>query len=98
MNFEPTTNVRKDDRVLVLEPIPGDKVKSSKGDYDPRLFSGENKLHAIRDPDTNLWFLKYDKGGLPEPLKQRFTNFQSTKEYVERYFQRRGLQISRIED
>lgn len=82
-----------DDRILVLEPIDGETVKSSMGLVDPRLFTGGNRLHAIKDPRRALWFMKYDAGSVPPALKQRFTSFGKLYNAAETYFKRRGLRI-----
>lgn len=84
------------DRVFVLKAIEGESSRNGAGIVDKRLFTGSNRLHAIRDGQTSLWSLKYDSGILPEPLKQSFTTFQKLREYVAGYFQRRGVQITEV--
>lgn len=93
-----TTKERSTDRVLVLKPKAGEEVKSSKGMVDPRLFNGENKLHAIMDGQNLLWSFKYEFGGLPEPLKQSFTNFTLALDHAKKYFESRGIEIVEIQD
>lgn len=96
-----TKNVKKErstDRILVLKPIEGEKVKSSKGLIDPRLFTGENELHAIQDRQTTLWYFKYRMGGLPEALKQQFTNFPKLLTFATGYFKNRGVEIKEVLD
>ena len=88
--------MRKEDRILVIEPIDG-KPKSTWGNTDPRLFHG-NDLHAIHGTEDNLWRLKYDFGILPEPLKQKFTSFSKLKNYVEAYYNRRNIVIKEVLD
>lgn len=89
---------RKTDRVLELKPIEGKATLSSTGLVDPRLFNGENKLHAVMDTRNCMWRLKYEAGGLPEPLKQTFTNFTKLLEFTTRYFNKRNIEITRIID
>lgn len=89
---------RNSDVILVLKVLPGKKPISTIGLLDPRLFSGENKLHAIMDPQHSLWYFKYDAGILPEPLRQRFTSFTKIIDYAKSYFARRNIQIVEIID
>lgn len=86
------------DVVIVLKPIEGKNMLSSKGLIDNRLFSGENALHAIQDPQVGLWYLKYDKGIIPEEFKQKFTNFNLLMDFVEEYFKKRNILIDKIID
>lgn len=87
---------RSNDRVLVLQVEEGKKPLTSMGVPDPRLFNGENKLHAIMDNRTSLWYLKYDMGVLPGALKQKFTSFSKLYKYVSDYYGRRGLKIVEV--
>ena len=91
------TNATSFDRVLVLKPIEG-KPKSSGGVIDNRLFTGDNKLHMLRDPETAFWSFKYDKGLLPDQLRQSFTTYTKAFEYVKNYFERRNIEILDIVD
>lgn len=88
---------RSDDRTLVLEQIPGKGTVNSQGLVDSRLFKGGNTLHAIKT-NNNMWALKYAAGGLPEPLKQTFTNFDTLFNFTSNYFEKRGLKIVRVDD
>lgn len=94
----PNKAERKTDRILVLKVKDGVKAKDSMGNIDPRLFNGENKLHAIKNLKNSLWFFKYEKGGLPEPLKQTFTTFDKLIHHANQYFARRNIEISEILD
>jgi len=78
-----TTKMRAKDRIFVLGVIDAKKPRSSTGMIDPTLFTGENKLYAKMEPDTCLWYMQYDSGGLPQPLKAKFTNFSSLKRHAE---------------
>lgn len=91
---------RASDRTLVLEPIPGQKVLNTTGLVDKRLFSGDgsHQLHAVKHPVFDLWRFRYEKGILPEPLKQNFTSFSQLKRFADAYFGRRGLQIAKVID
>jgi len=97
-NSKPTL-YRNTTRVLVLKPMEGKTPKSTTGSLDARLFTGENKLNAILDPRTRLWYLKYSAGGgLQEPLKQKFTSFEALLKHVTDYFLKRNVQITEIID
>lgn len=89
---------KKADRILVLKTKDGEKPKSSTGLVDPRLFTGDNKLHLIRDARTLLWFFKYEDGGLPRPLKERFTTFDKALTHARGYFNSRNIEIAEVID
>ena len=82
-----------DDRVLVLRVIEGKKAADAAGKLDPRLFSGENRLHAVFDPRTGMWNMKYEMGGLPGALQVKFMEFSDLKSYAEEYFKTRNIEI-----
>lgn len=88
----------KPDRILELRPANGKKTLSSTGLVDTRLFTGENKLHAIKDPATCFWYLKYESGIVPQPLKQHFTSFGALKKFAEHYFGKRNIVIDKVID
>lgn len=90
------TTVSKTDRIFSLTPRPGVKTTDAQGLVDPRLFKGENKLHAVMDSGSCHWFLKYEQGGIPEPLRGRFTNFKKATEAAKTYFDSRGVDISEV--
>jgi len=92
------TNLRTDDRILVIAPIEGVKTKNSTGLVDTKLFTGGNKLHAIKDPQSYIWYMRYENGVLPTPLKQRFTSFSNLLKFARIYFMKRGLEITRVEE
>lgn len=88
----------KTDRVLSLRGIDGKPSLSSMGALDNRLFTGENKLHAIKDPQTCMWYFKYDMGALPPALKnQRFTSFNALIKYAGDYFRKRNIELKEEE-
>ena len=90
--------MRSDDRVLVLEPTKGKNPRNTLGHIDPRLFNGENNIHIIYDDIKGLWKLRYDVGGLPEPLKQNFTTFNTALAAVKKYFETRNVEIVKVID
>lgn len=92
-----TKNV-SNDRILVLAKIEGTETLDAAGKVDNRLFSGKNRLHAIKDPQTNFWRLQYDSGILSQSLKQEWTSFTRLMSFVEEYFKRRGIEIKEIID
>jgi len=88
--------MHSNDRVLSLVPIEGKSSVATNGLVDPRLFTGENKLHIVRDPMNSMWFFKYEMGMLPEPLKQRFTTFDRAIKHATEYFKKRNIEIKEI--
>jgi len=99
MYYEPnySTKMRNTDRILVLEP--GEEgAKSTGGQLDKRLFSGENRLHARLDPQNSQWYLQYDAGIVADPLKGRWTSFAKLKEHVEGYFAKRNVKVKEVID
>lgn len=93
---EPKT--RSDDRVFLLTAIDNKAPLRNTGVTDPRLFTGENKIHAKKDPETCLWFLKYEIGHVPEQLKCKFTTFTAARKFTEAYYSTRNLKITEILD
>lgn len=89
---------RKTDRILVVQVIDGKRPKSSTGIVDPRLFTGENKLHLILDPRSRLWYFRYEQGGIPPILKQRFTSYDIALDFITKYLATRNLKIVEIID
>ena len=89
---------RSPDRILQLKVIDGTQPKTSTGLLDPRLFSKGNNLHAIQNPETTLWVLKYDQGVLPPQLKQSFTSFKKLLQYTEMYLKARNVEVEEVRD
>jgi hypothetical protein len=87
---------RTTDRVFTLTVKEGFKPKDSREQVDSRLFTGDNKLHAKWDFNTNLWRLELDNGSLPEPLKQRFTKFEYAERIVKTYYEKRNVTIKEV--
>jgi hypothetical protein len=94
----PESKMRNSDRVLVLSVMEGKKPLSTIGVADPRLFTGENKLHGVMDTQTSLWYLKYDMGVIPPPLQGRFTSFAALKKHADAYFFHRNMEIKEVID
>ena len=90
--------MKSDDRTLILVPMEGKNPRDSKGNIDPRLFNGENNLHGIYNEMTGMWYLKYEVGGLPEPLKQQFLTFGDLETTVRQYFAKRNVTVLEIVD
>lgn len=90
--------MKSDDRTLVLVPMQGKTVKDVTGKADPRLFNGENNIHGIYDEMSGMWSLKYEVGGLPEPLKQRFLTFGDAEQAVRQYFSKRNVTVLEVVD
>lgn len=89
------SKMRSPDRILQLEIIdPNQKT----GLIDPQAFAGNNPLHAKRDDQAGLWYLQYERGVLPEPLKHRYTSFKDLIKYAGVYFAKRNISIKAIRD
>lgn len=93
-----STSASRDDRVFVLSLVDKKAPLSTTGLMDRRLFSGENRLHAIKDPQYQLWHLKYEHGTIPEPLQQKFTSFKTLLRYVQDYFLKRNIELTEVID
>ena len=86
------------DRILMLEPMEGKSALDLRGSVDSRLFRGENRLHAIMDKQSAMWYLRYDSGIMAESLKQRWTSFNKLLTFVTEYFKRRNVNIKEVID
>lgn len=89
------SKMRSPDRILLLEKID---PKSPTGMIDPEVFAGNNPLHAKRDDQAGLWYLQYERGVLPEPLKHRYTSFKDLLKYAGVYFAKRNISIRAVRD
>ena len=96
-DYRDNPKIRSDTRVFKLEVIDGKKPKSSTGLIDPRVFSGENTFFAQKD-HRNIWGFKVKSGGLPEPLKQKYTKFEYLLEHAKKYFESRNMKIVEVID
>lgn len=95
---ENAPKMRSSDRILVLEKMEDKPTLNSMGITDNRLFSGENRIHAIMDSENCWWSIKYDHGLVPQPLRQSFTNFTKLMNFVTGYFERRNIRIKEVLD
>jgi hypothetical protein len=86
----------KDERIILLEKIPGKNSVATSGLVDNRLFEGKNTLKAFMEPNGHIWGMKYEAGAIPEPLKQKFTSFTKLLAHAEGYFAKRGIRIAGI--
>ena len=90
--------MKSDDRLIILKPIDGKKTLSSTGMPDKRLFTGENKLHAVLDLRTGMWHLHYEIGALPGGLKGNWTLFSELEKHVRAYFKSRNVEVTEIKE
>ena len=97
MAISPESKMHTPDRVLVLSVMEGKKPLNTVGTSDPRLFTGENKLHAVMDQQSSLWYLKYDMGVVPPPLQGRFTSFDALFKHAVGYFFHRNMEIKEVQ-
>jgi hypothetical protein len=94
--ISPESKMRSSDRILVLSVMDGKKPANTLGVNDPRLFTGENKLHAVMDQQSMLWKFKYEMGNIPEPLRCSFTSFSKLLEHAKSYFTKRNIEIKEV--
>lgn len=92
------SKIRSTDRVIVIKRKEGEHTLNSKGIVDNRLFTGQNKLHAVFDPDCSMWYLKFDAGLLPPAFKQHFTSFSKLLKFVTEYYDKRNIEIKEVLD
>lgn len=90
--------IRSNDKIIVLTPVEGEAGRTSAGMIDKRIFTGENKLHAKYDAQTNLWAAHYEFGSIPEPLKQKFTKFSLLLDCVKEYYKKRNVDVKEVID
>lgn len=83
------------DRILVLEKVD---PKGKTDMIDPAVFEGKNSLHAVMDPSTCMWTMKYEHGSIPAPLRQKFTNFATLKIAAAKYFSEKNIKIAKVLD
>ena len=85
------------DRIIVLKPMEGKEPMDSKGHVDKRLFSGENKLHAVFDNQKGFWFMRYDQGAIPGALDMQFVELSKLMDFVRNYFAKRNIEIVEVQ-
>lgn len=101
MNYvleQPSDKMHSLDRVIVLKLMDGKTAINSKGATDNRLFTGENKLHAVYDNAFGLWALNYDKGQIPGGLEGKFTDLTLLVNHVKQYFATRNIEVVEVRD
>lgn len=86
--------MRSTDRVLVLEPI--DVKKKDFGMIDPAVVEGTNTIRAVMDRGTTMWYLRYDRGAIPAPLRIRWTDFNTLLNQASLYFRTKNLSIKEV--
>ncbi len=79
-------------RMLVLKQKEGEKIRSTTGLVDPRLFQGGNNVHVQMQPD-GLWRIRYDAGVVPIPLQDKFTSCEKLLKHTRKYFATRGVDV-----
>jgi hypothetical protein len=94
----PATKMSSFDRVIVLEAIEGKHKLATSGLVDNRVLTGENSVHIVRDNQTCNWYIRYDQGIMPQPLRGMFTSFPKALKHAENYFQKRNMKIKEIRD
>lgn len=95
--IDKSAKIRSTDRVFILKKKDIKvNTKSSSGIIDNRLFTGENRLHAIQNPETSLWSFKYEHGMTPSTLKSSFTSWQKAYEFIKVYFENRNIEITEV--
>lgn len=90
--------LKKDDRVLVLKIIDGEKPLSSIGMVDKSLFTGGNNLHAKFDTQQGMWYCAYDRGAVPEAISSKWTSYSQLLFDVEAYLKKRNVEIEKVID
>jgi len=85
------TKMAKTDRVFILDLIDDTLPKTATGITDSRLFKGGNKLHVVKDPETNFWSFSYEEGLVPTDLRCRFTSPKLAIRHAELYYKNRNL-------
>lgn len=90
--------LKKDDRILVLKVIDGEKPLSSIGMVDKTLFTGGNRLHARYTVQTGWWNCYYDHGKIPEAISGTWTSFDKLHFDVQAYMKKRNIAIEQVLD
>lgn len=85
--------MRSIDRIIKLEKV--DPKKKDAGVFDPRVFTGENNLHAVM-ADNCMWTLKYEHGAIPPALRMKFTDFKSLYIFVDDYLKNKNIKITEV--
>lgn len=87
------------DRIFKLSPIIENQIFGKRSTFNIDKFKN-TELHAIQD--SGLWYLSfktpegYGAGSLPEPLKQRWTNFNQLRKFLDSYFASRNIKVDEV--
>lgn len=92
------SKMRSDNRVIILKTMEGKTAKDYAGKIDPRLFTGENRLHAVYDPQKGMWNMRYETGAIPAPLQQKFMTFEDLLAHAKQYFLGRNIEVAGVID
>lgn len=87
-----------DDRLITIKQIPGMEPKTNTGIVNWNMFKGNPQLRATKDPELNLWTIRYASGSLPENLKMKWTSFSKMMKDIRPYFEKRGLMLVDVKD
>ena len=98
MKLAKKDKLKKDDRILELKVIDGERPLSSIGLVDKKLFQGGNRLHAWYNPQFGTWKLRYEVGQLPQALENSWMSFDQLMYDTSRYLKTRNLEISQVLD
>lgn len=90
--------MKAEDRVFKFKIKEGAKQKGPTGLVDPRLLTGDNRLHAKLEPFSSLWYVYYEHGRVPPVLQQRWTSFNKLYAFVKNYFDKRNIEIVEVQD
>jgi hypothetical protein len=90
--------LKKDDRILEVKVLDGEKPLSSIGMVDKRIFQGGNKLHAFYNPMTGFWKLRYEVGVIPGKLMNNWLSFDQLLADTDKYLRSRNMYISEVLD
>lgn len=79
-------------RTLVLEQTS----KKDLGTLDPAVFKGGNSISATMDPRTALWHFKMERGLVPSPLRNKYTDLNSALKHARDYFATKSIIIKEV--
>ena len=86
------TKMLGNDRILKLKQRNPDS-KEGPGLIGREVFTGANNLHAVYDDSQQLWYLKLERGAVPEALRQRFTSFSQLYKVCQTYFENKDIDV-----
>lgn len=96
--IKPVKKNRGTDIAFRLRVKAGMLPKTSVGTSDSRLLTGDNRIHAILDHQSGLWYMQYDNGVLPPAFKQKFTSLHFLTNFIKAYYDKRNIDIEEIMD